>query len=290
MCQTHLLCICSVQGALEKDYTLLENSELVRSGEMLVKPGSGVDNFECVEYIKVDKLSNNNKVLSDKQNSKSHNKDNEDSANANTEHNEGAMNYCNAVVEDLNIPISSPINLKKSLPRNSKHNIGTATLYPHPCNPILGSNDPSQEPKLSSMGPTMWLGAQNGMLYVHSSVARWRECLHQIQLPDAVLSIVHVESRVVVALANGKIAIFRRQIDGQWDLSNYHLITLGSPQHSVRCLCTVEEKIWAAHRNKIHVIDPITLSIVHTLEAHPRKESQVRQVAATGLGVWVSIR
>lgn len=29
---------------------------------------------------------------------------------------------------------------------------------------------------------------------------------------------------------------------------------------------------------------------MHTLEAHPRKESQIRQMAATGIGVWVSIR
>ena len=80
---------------------------------------------------------------------------------------------------------------------------------------------------MSSVGPTMWLGAQNGMLYVHSSVARWRTCLHKVMLPDAVLSIVHVDSRVVVALANGKLAIFRRQISGEWDLNNYHLLTIG---------------------------------------------------------------
>lgn len=142
----------------------------------------------------------------------------------------------------------------------------------------------------TSVGPTMWMGAQNGMVYVHSSVGRWRVCLHAVQLPDAVLSIVHVAGRVVVALANGQVAIFRRQMNGEWDVSSYHLVTLGSPKQSVRCLTLVGDKVWAAHRNRIHIIDPITLNIVHTLEAHPRKESQVRQMAATGLGVWVSIR
>lgn len=34
----------------------------------------------------------------------------------------------------------------------------------------------------------------------------------------------------------------------------------------------------------------LVFSVVHTLEAHPRKESQIRQMAATGIGVWVSIR
>lgn len=112
----------------------------------------------------------------------------------------------------------------------------------------------------------------------------------QVCLPDAVLSIVHVESRVVAALANGKLAVFRRQTDGQWDLNSYHLITLGPPNQSVRCLTIVADKLWAAYRNKIYIVEPISLSIVHIVEAHPRKESQIRQMAATGLGVWVSIR
>jgi len=80
----------------------------------------------------------------------------------------------------------------------------------------------------------MWLGAQDGMLYVHSSVGRWHECLHQVLLPDAVLAIVHVEARVVVALANAQLAVFRRQTDGQWDLNSYHLVTLGDRNHSIR--------------------------------------------------------
>ena len=32
------------------------------------------------------------------------------------------------------------------------------------------------------------------------------------------------------------------------------------------------------------------MSVIHTLDAHPRKESQVRQMAWVGDGVWVSIR
>lgn len=148
----------------------------------------------------------------------------------------------------------------------------------------------NDDPPVSSVGPTMWMGAQNGMLYVHSSIAKWSVCWHKIKLPDSILSIVHVESRVVVALANGSLVVFRRQISGDWDINNYHILTLGSPKHSIRCLTIVGDKVWAAHRNRIHVIDPITLTVLHSFEAHPRKESQIRQMAATGLGVWISIR
>lgn len=72
----------------------------------------------------------------------------------------------------------------------------------------------------------------------------------------------HVQGRVLVALADGTVTIFRRGADGQWDLSQYHVITLGSPQHSIRCMTAVSGKtVWCGYRNKIHVIDPISMTL-----------------------------
>ncbi|KAL2100858.1 hypothetical protein ACEWY4_002619 [Coilia grayii] len=142
----------------------------------------------------------------------------------------------------------------------------------------------------TSVAPTMWLGAQNGWLYVHSSVANWKKCLHSIKLKDSVLSLVHVKGRVLVALADGTLAIFHRAEDGQWDLSNYHLMDLGRPHHSIRCMAVVHDKVWCGYKNKIHVIQPKSMQIEKSFDAHPRRESQVRQLAWIGDGVWVSIR
>ncbi|XP_078140598.1 sperm associated antigen 9a isoform X5 [Centroberyx gerrardi] len=152
--------------------------------------------------------------------------------------------------------------------------------------------DPSEGEvlRMSSALPTMWLGAQNGCLYVHSSVARWRKCLHAIKLKDSILNIVHVKGRVLVALADGTLAIFHRGIDGQWDLTNYHLLDLGRPHHSIRCMTVVHDKVWCGYRNKIYVIQPKAMRIEKSFDAHPRKESQVRQLAWVGDGIWVSIR
>uniref|UniRef100_A0A6Q2YM78 C-Jun-amino-terminal kinase-interacting protein 4 n=1 Tax=Esox lucius TaxID=8010 RepID=A0A6Q2YM78_ESOLU len=144
--------------------------------------------------------------------------------------------------------------------------------------------------RMSSALPTMWLGAQNGCLYVHSSVARWRKCLHAIKLKDSILNIVHVKGRVLVALADGTLAIFHRGLDGQWDLTNYHLLDLGRPHHSIRCMTVVHDKVWCGYRNKIYVIQPKAMKIEKSFDAHPRKESQVRQLAWVGDGIWVSIR
>ncbi|XP_033945391.1 sperm associated antigen 9a isoform X3 [Pseudochaenichthys georgianus] len=144
--------------------------------------------------------------------------------------------------------------------------------------------------RMSSALPTMWLGAQNGCLYVHSAVARWRKCLHAIKLKDSILGIVHVKGRVLVALADGTLAIFHRSIDGQWDLTNYHLLDLGRPHHSIRCMTVVYDKVWCGYRNKIYIIQPKAMRIEKSFDAHPRKESQVRQLAWVGDGIWVSIR
>ncbi|XP_077412658.1 C-Jun-amino-terminal kinase-interacting protein 3 isoform X5 [Vanacampus margaritifer] len=151
--------------------------------------------------------------------------------------------------------------------------------------------DAGEEAKnYTSMAPTMWLGAQNGWLYVHSAVGNWKNCLHSIKLKDSVLSLVHVKGRVLVALADGTLAIFHRSEDGQWDLSNYHLMDLGRPHHSIRCMAVVYDKVWCGYKNKIHVIQPKSMQIEKSFDAHPRRESQVRQLAWIGDGVWVSIR
>uniref|UniRef100_A0A8C9YD78 C-Jun-amino-terminal kinase-interacting protein 4 n=1 Tax=Sander lucioperca TaxID=283035 RepID=A0A8C9YD78_SANLU len=140
------------------------------------------------------------------------------------------------------------------------------------------------------VGPTDSPSADAQSLYVHSSVARWRKCLHAIKLKDSILSIVHVKGRVLVALADGTLAIFHRGIDGQWDLTNYHLLDLGRPHHSIRCMTVVHDKVWCGYRNKIYVIQPKAMRIEKSFDAHPRKESQVRQLAWVGDGIWVSIR
>ncbi|KAF7645961.1 hypothetical protein LDENG_00195590, partial [Lucifuga dentata] len=115
--------------------------------------------------------------------------------------------------------------------------------------------------KMSSVLPTMWLGAQNGCVYVHSSVAQWKKCLHSIKLKDSVLGIVHVKGRVLVGLSDGTLAIFHRGVDGQWDLTNYHLIDLGRPHHSIRCMTVVHDKVWCGYRNKIYVVQPKAMKI-----------------------------
>ncbi|KPU78694.1 uncharacterized protein Dana_GF10633, isoform L [Drosophila ananassae] len=289
ICSSHLLCIASVQGAMESDYALLEQSEVVKAGEMLQRPGEGPELLGKVEFVRVKpKTEDEHKQQQEEEEAK--------------EATEKSNEQMPAVDAEEPLGNVEAIKIRQALPgapqrlaadgvnqANNNNNSNSVLFATKSLNPILGTKE-REEPAMSSVGPTMWMGAQDGWLYVHSSVGRWHECLHKVQLPDAVLAIVHVEARVVVALANAQLAVFRRQTDGQWDLNSYHLVTLGDRNHSIRCLCVAGERIWAAHRNKIFIVDPVSLNIVHSLDAHPRKESQVRQMASTGAGVWVSIR
>ena len=49
--------------------------------------------------------------------------------------------------------------------------------------------------------------------------------------------------------------------DGQWDLTNYHLLDLGRPHHSIRCITVVHDKVWCGYRNKIYVVQPKAMRI-----------------------------
>lgn len=49
--------------------------------------------------------------------------------------------------------------------------------------------------------------------------------------------------------------------DGEWAESGYFIVKLGAVTNSVCDLCEVEGKLWAAYRNCVAVLDPVTLKI-----------------------------
>lgn len=177
---------------------------------------------------------------------------------------------------------------------------------------------------MSTKLATMWLGGQNGVLYVHSSIAQWSHCVASLKLPDSVLQITHYRGRVFVALANGQCCVFLRDPSSlEWDFSQYYVIDIslihnqeqqqgshessvksdsaktptgGSPQlpismtSSIRCLEVAKGNIWMGYRNLVFIVDPKNLKVITYFPIHPRKESQVRQLSAVGDGVWCSLR
>ncbi|XP_044016784.1 JNK-interacting protein 3 isoform X3 [Aphidius gifuensis] len=298
VCQSHLLCIASVPGAKENDYPQTNDDcslRLVNGDTESIKNQHNNDGLIIVEDTTVNQGLNCLKTCDSDERSQEISDDHLSLDDKPSDESEK--------ITDIDQNLSTE---PQSLETIDSESTNLGKLHFVKCEPEnlinekndetndadkVDDNDKTSIEKMSSIQPTMWLGAQNGAVYVHSAVAKWSVCLHTVKLKDAALSIVHVQGRVLVALADGTVAIFRRGSDGQWDLSQHHIITLGSPQHSIRCMTAVSGKtVWCGYRNKIHVIDPILMTLECTVDAHPRRESQVRQLAWLGEGVWVSIR
>ncbi|CAH1394747.1 unnamed protein product [Nezara viridula] len=269
VCPSHLLCIASVPGACESDYPHTDVEVPVNHEEPVE------------ENNDPNKNEQNGEVEDNKNEEQQINEENKNETKK-SETDEGTIGRimfvsCATGSEDTSaLPPAAP-------PTES---------VPEPMDTNANDNEIASEEleKMSSVLPTMWLGAQNGCIFVHSAVRQWKRCLHSIKLKDSVLSIVHVRGRVLCAVANCTVAIFRRDSDGQWDLSKYHVVDLGPPVQSIRCLIAVHNKVWCGYKNRIHVLDPASMAVQKSLDVHPRKESHVRQMAWIGDGVWVSIR
>ncbi|CAI9734625.1 C-Jun-amino-terminal kinase-interacting protein 4-like isoform X8 [Octopus vulgaris] len=290
---SHILCIASVPGAMESDYPVEEDILKADASSPHTNPPSspesspdGRSSLETVKEAvktlkeKVDDTKEGDDIPEDRGNPEG-----SESVDA-----QGSLIKATGspASSGTTTPTSSPsLGLEKRLLQEPTELVkdGISTL------PTDNDLQYEEVEKMSSVLPTMWLGSQSGNLYVHSSVSQWKRCLHSVKLPDSVLNIVHTKGRVLVALADGSVAIFHRASDGQWDLKNYHLLDLGKPTHSIRCMVLVANKlVWCGCKNSIHVVDPQNMKVVKSFDAHPRKESQVRQLAWVGDGVWVSIR
>ncbi|OXB59413.1 hypothetical protein ASZ78_009713 [Callipepla squamata] len=256
VCNSHVLCIASVPGARETDYP------------------AGEEGSQEADPSQVDKSSLCGSMTSN--------------SSAETDSMLGGITVVGCTAEGVtgapvahNANGASPVTDKQSDIANESNsaddNIPTAEEATEATEVSAGTEDITDIGQTGVYTEHVFtdpLGVQNTEaspvyqpgLYVHSSVAHWRKCIHAIKLKDSILSIVHVKGIVLVALADGTLAIFHRGVDGQWDLTNYHLLDLGRPHHSIRCMT------------------------VKSFDAHPRRESQVRQLAWVGDGVWVSIR
>nr|XP_023654277.1 C-Jun-amino-terminal kinase-interacting protein 3-like isoform X2 [Paramormyrops kingsleyae] len=303
VCNAHVLCISSVPAASESDYP---------AGEIFLEAGEGGDSQDvgavegvlagitlvgCAANCNVDQSSCSSRTdtpVVDRNQGPSATLNPSQSAEEATEATEVPEAAASVAAEGSAPPGPFMEHVfTDPLPSTAGPPLGRAAAPPTEDSSSTGQvppEDGDDAAGASSTAPTMWLGAQNGWLYVHSAVSSWKRCLHSIKLKDSVLSIVHVKGRVLVALADGTLAIFHRAKDGQWDLSNYHLMDLGRPHHSIRCMAVVHDRVWCGYKNKVHVIQPKTMQIEKSFEAHPRRESQVRQLAWIGDGVWVSIR
>lgn len=294
--KTHLLCISSIPGAKVSD---------MQGSEGIDVDGSEVRLIDTHDSRRASIQSDSSKAADKKVTETSEPDQSIDSRTTNESVHRDSIS--------LGSPAKGP-----TLDRLSEY-----VAYTEPPSPTSTSDDISVSSTvyqpMSTCLPTMWTGGQNGILYVHSSIAQWSHCIATVKLPDSILQIIHSRGRVFVALANGQCCVFvRSSLTGEWDFSKYFVVDIGvvansgiasdpsnsksgQPNitslatnqmalYSIRCIESAKDMIWLGYRNLVFILNSKTLRVVHSFAVHPRKETQVRQLTVLGDGVWVSLR
>ncbi|XP_037071246.1 rho guanine nucleotide exchange factor 17-like [Pollicipes pollicipes] len=146
----------------------------------------------------------------------------------------------------------------------------------------------ADESKPSGDQPTMWLGTEDGCIYIYncSDYVRVKRTTVKVQLGSAVHAMVYLEGRVFASLGSGAVSAFRRAAGGAWDLQSPLVIQVSA--RPVNRLASVLGKLWACTHNLVKVVDPSTDTVQHTVTVSSSAQAAVRALAHSGLGVWLS--
>lgn len=172
VCQSHLLCIASVPGAKESDYVQGSNDEII-------------PNVSVVETSKTNEIIGNNIGDKAKTDTDIQNKDSNEKKAENIESEQNSSTEQQST--DNNVD-GETVNLGKV--HFVKNGDNSQVCEDNESEKENNAEDETPIEKMSSIQPTMWLGAQNGAIFVHSAVAKWPVCLHSVKLKDAALAIV----------------------------------------------------------------------------------------------------
>jgi len=199
VCQGHLLCIASVPGAKESDYAQFSNENSSRNLNGTMNDSEN-NNGICEDITNANENAEQNdqknhqdtEIAVDKNKSESDNQS-EDQTNENTE------KFVETDQNSTNEPQSLE-SIDSETANLGKINFIRCNAEAHSSRSNKDVNEEAKEEiveetpieKMSSIQPTMWLGAQNGTVFVHSAVAKWSVCLHSVKLRDAALAIVYV--------------------------------------------------------------------------------------------------
>ena len=191
VCQSHLLCIASVPGAKESDYAQnSEDSSFRMPNGMNDKDGSSNGGIDEGQNSLDDATTN------DELNNCLKTGDSEDRSQATSESpsarfslDEKPSEESEKIVEIEAVGTNTgPQSLENA--DSETANLGKVHFVKNPPTEQTEEEEAAPIEKMYSIQPTMWLGAQNGAVYVHSAVAKWSVCLHTVRLKDAALSIV----------------------------------------------------------------------------------------------------
>ncbi|KAL7038622.1 hypothetical protein ACKWTF_009632 [Chironomus riparius] len=196
----------------------------------------------------------------------------------------------------------SNIQLDSSSSSDSEPEASTATtvtVQDRSVSPSIISNTSSQQQQhqqqLSTSGDDgesqMWLGTEDGYIHVYNCTdnIRIKKNKIKIQHVSAVNSILYMDKRVFVSLANGDICVYSRK-DSGWNTNNPLVLSIGSSVTSpVTKLLNVYGKLWCAIANYVKILNTSTLQVENNAEISSESKP-ISNMTLLNQHVWISLQ
>uniref|UniRef100_A0A182Q6G1 DH domain-containing protein n=1 Tax=Anopheles farauti TaxID=69004 RepID=A0A182Q6G1_9DIPT len=137
---------------------------------------------------------------------------------------------------------------------------------------------------------TMWLGTEDGCIHVYNCTDNIRIKKNKIKIPhvSAVYSILYLDNRVFVSLANGDICVYSRDRSG-WNVSSPLSVTVGTVTNPVVKLLNVHGKLWCAIQGTIKVLNTKTLQIDSQIQIS-NDSKPITNMTVLNDYVWISVQ
>lgn len=137
----------------------------------------------------------------------------------------------------------------------------------------------------------MWLGLEDGccLIYNCNDNIRIKKNKIKIQHVYAVHSILYVDNRVFVSLANGQIYVYTRK-NSAWNTNNPRVLSIGSPPPCpILKLLNVQGKLWCAISHCIKILNTSTLEVENTIEIS-NESKPISNMVLLNQHVWISLQ
>ncbi|KAF3859876.1 hypothetical protein F7725_000131, partial [Dissostichus mawsoni] len=131
------------------------------------------------------------------------------------------------------------------------------------------------------------VGLQDGSVSVYSSVDTAVQWLLTLITPDRcpVLCLTHTPALLLAGLANGRVAVYRRNRGRDCGMWTRAAAVSGGPP--VCTLLTMEDTVWASCANQVSVIQGTSLH-TQSFRAHSDPGRSVSHMTRSGGGVWMA--
>lgn len=165
--------------------------------------------------------------------------------------------------------VSNKTSSAKSAQSGSNHQLDLSssdsepeTQVERPLSPSVLSSS-SQMHNIDENESQMWLGTEDGLIHVYNCTDNIRTKKNKIKIQhvSSVQSIMYMENRVFVSLANGDICVYIRENGSSWNISSPIVLSIGSDENPYTKLLNVYGKLWCSVQGVIKVLNVYTLQV-----------------------------